>query len=275
MIGLYHLQMIERFAQMPSALRKQARWRRLDGRFGTIPVLLAHPDWDSGQLAPVVIWMHGRTVTKELDPGRYLRWIRAPAPGGGIAACAVDLPGHGERLNPESHTDQRAFDVVRQMADEIDDIVAGLAAMKNFDMNRTAIGGMSAGGMAALVRLCRPHNFACASVESTTGSWTHQRDQGMIRGRSEDEIAQLDPMRRLDRWREIPFQAIHSRLDKRVAFQGQAAFIEALRARYADPSIIEFIAFDQTGVPDEHSGFGVFASQAKDRQVEFFKRWMS
>jgi len=34
--------------------------------------------------------MHGRTANKELDPGRYLRLIRA-----GIAVCAIDLPGHG------------------------------------------------------------------------------------------------------------------------------------------------------------------------------------
>src|SRR5262245_11172372 len=81
--------MIERFSQMPSALRANARWQRLGP--SDIPALLVHPDWNSGQPAPMVLWMHGRTVNKELDPGRYLRWMRA-----GIGACAVDLPGHGE-----------------------------------------------------------------------------------------------------------------------------------------------------------------------------------
>ena len=32
-----------------------------------IPVLLVHPDWNGGHHVPVVLWMHGRTVTKEID----------------------------------------------------------------------------------------------------------------------------------------------------------------------------------------------------------------
>jgi len=78
---------IERFSRLPSSLASRAK----SVRFGDVPALLAHPDWETP--APVVLWMHGRTVSKELDPGRYLRWVRA-----GIAACAVDLPGHGERF---------------------------------------------------------------------------------------------------------------------------------------------------------------------------------
>lgn len=260
--------MIERFAQMPSSLRRNARWERLPGRFGPIPALLVNPDWEAAKPAPVVIWMHGRTVNKELDPGRYLRWMRA-----GIGACAVDLPGHGERLDPKSHTDEHALDVVRQMVDEIDDVVESLRRTGVFDPLRIGVGGMSAGGMATLARLCRPHEFKCASVEATTGSWTHQRDHGMFINRRDAELAELDPMQHLDGWREIPFQAFHSRLDKRVAFAGQEAFIEALRARYRDPSLIDFVVYERTGVPDEHSGFGVLGSEAKDRQRDFFAKW--
>src|SRR4029450_3068251 len=71
-------------AKLPSALRANARWLRLGPTPGNIPALITHPDWAPGHLAPVVIWMHGRTVNKELDPGRYLRWMRAT--GGGIGA---------------------------------------------------------------------------------------------------------------------------------------------------------------------------------------------
>ena len=259
--------MIERFSQMPSALRTQARWQQVAGRFGAIPVMLAHPNWTTS--APVMLWMHGRTVNKELDPGRYLRWIRA-----GIAACAIDLPGHGERLDPASHEDANSWDVMRQMVDEIDDIVEALREMKVFDMQRMGIGGMSAGGMATLARLCRPHTFICTSVEATTGSWNHQRHTGMFRGRSDTEIASLNPMANLDRWRKIPLQAFHSRLDQRVSFEGQSAFIDELQRRYADPSLIDFVVYDRTGVPDEHSGFGLFASEAKDRQAAFLKQWL-
>jgi hypothetical protein len=34
----------------------------------------------------------------------------------GIATCAVDLPGHGERLNADLQRSDRAFDVVRRSA---------------------------------------------------------------------------------------------------------------------------------------------------------------
>src|SRR5438552_12133234 len=144
--------MIERFSQMPTALQTHARWERL-GSSG-IPAMLVQPDWESGHAAPppVVIWMHGRTVSKEIDPGRYLRWMRA-----GLAACAVDLPGHGERFDADLQEALRSFEVVKQMIDEIDVIVEALREKGAFDMNRLGIGGVSAGGMAALARLCRPH----------------------------------------------------------------------------------------------------------------------
>src|SRR4030095_11489223 len=135
--------MIERFSQMPSALRANARWQRLGA--SKIPALLVHPSWGSGRRVPVVLWMHGRTVKKELDPGRYLRWMRAA--NGGIATCAVDLPGHGERFDASLQQAHRAFEVVMQMISEIDGIVDAIVDLGVFDHSRLAIGGMSAGGM--------------------------------------------------------------------------------------------------------------------------------
>ena len=109
--------MIPRFAQFPAALASRTQTSRL-GPMRT-PVLLAHPDWE--RPAPVVFWMHGRTVNKELDPGRYLRWLRA-----GIATCSVDLPGHGERIDPAMQTPRRTLEVLAQMRAEIDGVVAAL-----------------------------------------------------------------------------------------------------------------------------------------------------
>ncbi len=91
----------DRSADIPSALASQARWVRLgEGDIGAtegvggVPAMLACPDAESGEPAPVVIWMHGRTVQKETDPGRYLRWLRA-----GIGACSVDRRGLYRRLS--------------------------------------------------------------------------------------------------------------------------------------------------------------------------------
>lgn len=254
-------------ANMPSSLRAAARWMRLSD--ADIPVMLVHPDWDSRREVPVALWMHGRTVEKEIDPGRYLRWMRA-----GIGACAIDLPGHGQRHQRDLHDPFRTLDVVLQMAGEIDSIVVALGELNSFDMNRLAIGGMSAGGMATMVRLCNEHPFTCASVEATSGSWEFQRRRAMFRDRSAEEIAAHNPIEHLDHWRELPFQAIHAEHDEWVDIAGQREFIEALRNRYSHPNLVELVTYEHTGAPHEHAGFGSHAADAKNRQRDFLRTWL-
>ena len=242
-----------------------------------MPALLAHPDWT--RPAPTVIWMHGRTVNKELDSGRYIRWLKA-----GLAACAIDLPGHGERLDERMHSPAHTLDLLEGVIPEIDHVVEALAdpAWKGtFDLDRLALGGMSAGGMATLRRLCDEHPFVCAAVEATTGNlaglyqrtdrpWPVQHDPA--------RVARLDPMQHLSGWKPIPLLALHSEGDRVVPAAVQREFIEALRGQYkvkgADPSLIEFTAWDQTGAPLEHAGFGRFGNDAKNLQTEFLSRWL-
>lgn len=192
----------------------------------------------------------------------------------GLGACAVDLPGHGERFDAELQKPHRAFDVIRQMLDEIDEVLEAIASDGVFDMSRVAIGGMSAGGMATLARLCRPHSFRCASVEATTGSWDHQAEREMFRDVPDEAMNALNPIEHIAGWREIPLQAIHARYDEWVPLAGQQAFIDAVRARYRDSSLVDFIIYDRTGAPNEHQGFGKLASVAKDAQRDFLQRWL-
>lgn len=263
--------MIERFARFPAALAQRSRAERLAG----VPALLAHADWE--RPAPVAIWMHGRTVNKELDPGRYLRWIRA-----GIAACALDLPGHGERREEGMDSPSRTLGVLSQMVGEIDGVVAALADPKwagAFDTTRLAIGGMSAGGMAALRRLCDPHPFACAVVECTTGDLGALYHPDAKRpwpvSHPPDRVAPLDPAQNLKGWRPIPLLDLHSEADRVVPIAGVRSFVEKLRGRYsesgADPDLVRLITWPETGAPDEHAGFGRFSNDAKNIQVEFLK----
>jgi dienelactone hydrolase len=254
-------------SSLPSALRAAARWRRLGP--SRVPAMLAHPDWERGEPVPAVIWMHGRTVSKEIDPGHYLRLLRA-----GIGVCAVDLPGHGERFDAALQPPERAWDVVMQMIDEIDEIIDAVSAEPSFDSRRLGIGGMSAGGMAALARLCFDHPFRCASVEATSGSWMHQRHRRMFRDVTDEQIHEHNPIEHLRHWREIPLQAFHAINDEWVGIEGQKAFLEALRARYAQPELVELIQYDRTGAPYEHAGFGRHSADAKDRQAAFFARWL-
>lgn len=228
--------------------------------------MLVHPTWNKDDKVPIMLWMHGRTVDKELDPGRYLRWMRA-----GIGTCAIDLPGHGERLDPEAHKPENAFDVINQMADEIDSIVEALDSITFFDKARMGIGGMSGGGMASLARLTQPHTFRCGCAEAASGSWQHQVDRPMFRCRSNEEIAERNPILHLDKWREIPLQTIHSRMDEWVDYEGQLQFINALREKYTDEDLIELITFEETGAPFEHAGFGNKSADAKKKQLEFLK----
>ena len=220
--------------------------------------------------SPVVLWMHGRTVTKELDPGRYLRWMRA-----GIGVCAVDLPGHGERYDDDLQRPERAFDAVVGMLEEIDGVLAALWELGLFDADRVAIGGVSAGGMAALARLCETHGFGCAAVEATSGSWAGSRERPMFRARETWERARrLDPIGRLEQWREIPLQVIHARHDEWMPAAAQREFVGALRGRYRAPGRVELIEYELTGAPHEHVGFGSMAADAKNRQLAFLRRWL-
>jgi uncharacterized protein len=259
-----------RFAQFPSYLAERSRTYK----FGEVPVLLAHPDWE--RPAPVMLWMHGRTAYKEMDPGRYLRWIRA-----GFAACAIDLPGHGERAAPELQTGKHSPAVIAQAVGEVDRIVEALAApdFKGvFDLERIGIGGMSLGGMVTLRRLCDPHTFRVAAVEATTG-WLgglYFPGTGTAAGHDREQVNQVDPMQHLQTWRPIPLLALHSEADRLIPVGTMRAFVDKLREHYAaagsDPALVELKTWPETGAPDEHIGFGRVSNDAKNLQAEFLKR---
>ncbi len=268
-------QVAERLARLPNALRSQTVFRHLSG--ARVPALLAHPDagWmDAGArpaARPVVLWMHGRTVNKELDPGRYLRWQRA-----GIAACAIDLPGHGERLDEAYQQADHTLMLAEQCAGEIDGVVAALSAPEfngAFDLDRVAIGGMSAGGIVALVRLCRPHRFRAVAVEATTGDFAPMRGRAFF---VEPWADRLNPIEHLENWAAIPFLALHSEADEWIPVGAMRSFVGALRERYgalgADPAMIEMHTWPKTGAPYEHYGFGRVSNEAKNLQTEFLAR---
>ncbi len=261
-----------RFAELPSSLAKLSRFETLakDTTEG-VPALLAHPNWSAP--APAVIWMHGRTVNKELDPGRYLRWVRA-----GIAAVALDLPGHGERYSARLQKPDHTLEVVEQMLGEIDHVVDALRDPRFegvFDMDRLAIGGMSAGGMVTLRRLGSPHAFKAAAVESTAGDFSLMRfyDERYPR----DLIERLDPIRHVAGWSAIPLLALHSDADEWVPVEAIRRLFDALDERYralgSDPDeLLTLKTWPQTGAPYEHSGFGKVANEAKNAQTDFLTR---
>jgi dipeptidyl aminopeptidase/acylaminoacyl peptidase len=266
--------MLERFANFPKSLQPLTRTVRIPSRVAEeIPALLIHPDWKTP--APVVIWMHGRTAYKELDAGRFQRWLRA-----GVAACSIDLPGHGERFDSEMQSAESTLRMVRQGVAEIDSVIDGLADPIHagaFDIDRMGVGGMSAGGIVALRRLCDPHAFRCAGVEGTTGSLEQMPMYESRHGR--ELLDAMNPIKHLETWRAIPLLALHSEADAWVPVAGIRSFVEALRARYraagADDSRVQLVTWPNTGAPHEHLGFGRVSNDAKNLQSEFFRRQLN
>lgn len=262
--------MIDRFSRLPASLAAQSRTVRLGA--GSIPALLAHPDWKTR--APFVIWLHGRTAHKELDSGRYTRWLKA-----GIGVCAIDLPGHGERFDASLQSAQTTLLMLEKAIEEIDPVLEALSTPEYapvFDPSRIGIGGISAGGMVVLRRLCDPHPFACAAVEAASGSFDHM--PGYIDRHGRTLVERNDPIRHIAGWRPIPLLALHSEADAWVPVGGIRSFVKALRARYtaagADPGDIQFVTWPVTGAPHEHLGFGRVANDAKTLQTRFFGRFL-
>ncbi len=254
--------------QFPRSLQAHSRWIRV----GDVPCVCVHPHldgtapgsaWPTAPM-PTILWLHGRTACKELDPGRYQRHLAA-----GIASIAIDLPGHGERTIESMQEPGSLADVIEQCLAEID-AVADWAQHTGFaDPSAWAIGGMSAGGMVAACRLCGPHRFCALIMESSTGdllSLPGAGDRGGLR------LAALNPIDHLESWRSIPVLALHSERDRIVPIGGMRRFMEALKRRASDPSQITLHAWPSTGAPDEHAGFGRVAPEAKSMGTVFLQR---
>lgn len=191
-------------------------------------------------------------------------------------------------MDAAMQTPERSLDLIEAGVAEVDGIVRALAESEwagVFDFNRLGIGGMSAGGMITLRRLCDPHpptGFRCAAVEATTGNlgalYHPTTGRRWMVDHPVDRIAALDPMQHLESWSPIPLLALHSEADAIIPVEGQRQFVEVLRERYrkagADPGLVEWMTWPTTGAPEEHIGFGRVSNDAKNAQTAFFKRWL-
>lgn len=269
---------LQRIAHFPTSLRERCTLTTL----ATAPALLVHPE-EPGP-APYLLWLHGRTVHKEIDTARFQRLSR-----GGIGVAAIDLPGHGERLDPAYQAPEALTRLLQDGRDELDAVIAALQALPQVRAERLALGGMSGGGMIALRRLCEPHPFRCAVVEATAGDFT---EAGKSKRYAELAAAQrfqeaqaegLDPMKHLGGWPPIPLLAFHSETDEVVPVAAMRTFIDALAERYAmlgrqdllDERGLELVTFPQTGAPEEHVGFGRLSGEVRAKTVEFLTRHLS
>jgi fermentation-respiration switch protein FrsA (DUF1100 family) len=232
--------------------------------------------------APVVLWFHGRTVQKELDPGRYLRWSRL-----GIAACAVDLPGHGERAGDGSlQGPESTLRVAAWAAGEIDGVLGALADERfggAFDLSRVAIGGMSAGGMVTLIRLTGDGGtryavegggdrvFAGAVIEASAGDFRVMEGHDFF---VRERVERLNPIDRVERVGDVvPVLAVHSAKDAWVPVSGMTGFIEQLGDRYerigGSAGDARVHVWDETGASHEHMGFGGKTNETKNMENAF------
>jgi alpha-beta hydrolase superfamily lysophospholipase len=262
-----------RIAHFPTSLRERSTLTRLGP---DVPALLVEPERAPGARgpAPLVLWLHGRTVSKEIDTARYTRLMRA-----GVGVCALDLPGHGERLDAALQEPDALSELLAGALAEVDPVLDDLRRVawfeRQIDPERLAIGGVSGGGMIALRRLGDPHPFRCAAVEATAGDFSRAAESRFDVARLRD----LDPAARVDAWRPIPLLAMHSEKDQVVPVAAMRDFLERLRARYAaqgaSPDLVRLITWPETGAPQEHSGFGRFAGEARQHLVGFLAEHLS
>lgn len=250
--------------RLPRDLQQRMQLARV-GPSG-VPALLISAESDE-PTPPMVVWLHGRTANKELDPGRYLRLMRS-----GMSICALDLPGHGDRYDETLQHHDHVLDVILQMVDELDEAVNEAASILGADPTRLGIGGMSAGGMVIASRLTRPHPYSCCVLEATTGSWADQRQRPMFINRTSEEIQALDPLHHLELWRPIPILAVHCIADEWVDWTGQCRFLDALDAPNDPGGAVERLLFKSTGALNEHVGFGPHSAEVKERERDFFAR---
>ena len=251
----------ERLAGFPSSLRARTALLRL----GPAPALVALPGGDDR--VPALLWLHGRTADKELDSARYLRLVRA-----GVAVVAIDLPGHGERADPARQDAAALPGLLAEALPEVDAVLVALGSAPEaarIDLDRLAMGGISLGGMVTLRRLCEPHPFLCAAVEATAGDFAAAGE-----GRWAEAAARgLEPRAHLAGWRPLPLLALHSERDALVPVAAMRSFLQALRehhqARGADPDLVRFVTWPETGAPLEHVGFGRVAREARELFVSF------
>jgi len=242
------------------------------GRLAEAPALLSHPDATDATARPVplLLWLHGRTVRKEIDSARFLRLARA-----GVACLAIDLPGHGERLDPALQAPDALPQLLAAGVAELDTVLEALWASDwapLVDRERLAIGGMSAGGMITLRRLCDPHPFRCAAIESSCGDFRAAEADRFLAA----QLQGLDPIQHLAGWRnELPLLALHSERDEVCPLVGISSFTDALRARYAHPERVTLTTWPETGAPKEHAGFGRKAHAARVALVEFLQEHLS
>ncbi len=251
-----------RIAHFPTSLRERSTLRRLGPG---VPALLVEPERAPDVArAPTILWLHGRTVSKEIDTARYTRLMRA-----GLGVCALDLPGHGERQAAALQASDALPDLLAQALAELDPVLDDLRAVPWVDPERLAIGGVSAGGMVTLRRLGDPHPFRCAAVEATAGDFA-RANQGRFEAA---RLRGLDPISRLAVWRPVPLLAMHSEADELVPVAAIRSFVEALRARHASvgasPDDVRLVTWPRTGAPQEHLGFGKLAGEARQHLVSF------
>ena len=180
----------------------------------------------------------------------------------------IDLPGHGEREDPERQTPEAVLDVVLQASEELDAVCDEAARQLDADPTRIAIGGMSAGGMAAIHRATPPHAYAALTLEATSGAWSHLP---MATNSSPDlrsRVETADPIRNLAGWRPIPVLSVHARYDTWIPQTEQWKFLDAIES-LGDPALIHRVRYDRTGADAEHAGFGRYSADAKEQQCRF------
>ena len=127
----------------------------------TLTGALFPPDSGNPAPAPCLIICHGAFERKEnfFEFAEFLS-------GKGIAAIAVDMPGHGESGGPRAHLD------MDQWVKAIQAVIDYLATQKSIDAERIGVFGFSSGGTAVLeAALVEPRIKTLVTLDATVRNY--------------------------------------------------------------------------------------------------------
>ena len=199
-----------------------------------LPVLHVRARSLSGP-APALLLFHGWRSRKEAG------WVAAQALAcQGVRVILPDLPGHGERGSaPPAEEGEAFWETLFGAVDEVEPLHAALLDQGLAAPGRTALAGVSAGGMVALSALARAPwaraavaLAACPAFEWLAASRRAARGERPLSLRQRERLRAYDPLALVERIAPRPLLLVHGSEGCAIPAEGARRFVEAARPLY-------------------------------------------
>ena len=217
-----------------------------------IPVLFYYPE--GAENIPVVICMHGYYCSKH-----EIENIGARLAEEGFFAVLPDARMHGERSIPDfsekfdnTNFFKNFFNVVKETAEDVTRIIDYLRDIKEADIGRVGITGISMGGHIAFMATAYDNRIKAAAPIIGTPDWTGLIDSHPNFTRPEGEfldyIMQFEPLTHYENFYPSALLIQNGVRDVTVPITGARRLVDKLKGLYKDiPEKYLLIEYPETG----------------------------